>query len=213
VIVLYLIIIRNRRYSIQLAAKPLVILDRDGVINYDSDAYIKTPEEWQAIPGSISAIARLKQAGYLVAVATNQSGIARGLFDLATLASIHEKMLSLINDLGESLDALVICPHGPDENCSCRKPKPGLLLKIKDRLSVSLTGAYVVGDSLRDLQAAVGVGANPVLVRTGKGISTVSQIAETDLAGTPVFSDLEEFTNFILTQGHAKHRNRTTEIQ
>lgn len=153
-----------------------IILDRDGVINQDSDAYIKDPDEWIPIPGSLEAIARISQAGYQIVVATNQSGLARGLFDQATLDAIHQKMESAIESHGGKLDGIYYCPHGPDDGCSCRKPEPGLLLQIEQQLSIDLTQAIVVGDSLRDLQAASAVGAKPVLVLTGKGVKTVDQI-------------------------------------
>lgn len=176
----------------------MIILDRDGVINQDSDAYIKSPEEWQPIPGSIEAIARLKKAGYTVAVATNQSGIARGLFSTEVLQAIHHKMNSLIEGQGEALDALTYCPHSPDDQCDCRKPAPGLLYQIERSLKIPLSTAYFVGDSLKDLQAATAAGAKPILVKTGKGEKTVGQIAGTKLADTPVFADLNEFVTSLL---------------
>lgn len=147
----------------------LVILDRDGVINEDSDAYIKSPEEWNPIPGSLEAIARLNRHGYRVAVATNQSGVARGLFTLDTLARIHRRMLEAVRDKGGEIDAIFFCPHGPDDDCRCRKPAPGLYEEIADRLKTSLDNVYAIGDSERDLVAARAAGAQPVLVRTGKG--------------------------------------------
>lgn len=153
---------------------PLIVLDRDGVINQDSDAYIKSPQEWIPIEGSLEAIADLKRAGWQVAVATNQSGLARGLFNQAMLDAIHEKMERLLaEDHGVALDAVVWCPHGPLDGCNCRKPAPGLLLEVAARLRADASKAWVVGDSLRDLQAAAAVGARPVLVLTGKGEQTV----------------------------------------
>src|SRR5690606_15356620 len=128
----------------------LVILDRDGVINEDSDAYIKSPDEWIPIPGSLEAIARLNRAEYRVVVASNQSGLARGLFDADTLSRIHEKMHRALADVGGAVDAVFFCPHGPDDECDCRKPRPGLLQDIARRLNVSLRGVPAVGDSLRD---------------------------------------------------------------
>jgi D-glycero-D-manno-heptose 1,7-bisphosphate phosphatase len=153
----------------------LVILDRDGVINYDSTQFIKKPEEWKPIPGSLEAIALLNQSGFRVALATNQSGIGRGLFDMATLNAIHDKMHRALAQFGGRIDALFYCPHTADSNCSCRKPKPGMLEEIGRRFATSLDGMPSVGDSLRDLQASVAVGAQPILVRTGKGEKTLAE--------------------------------------
>jgi D-glycero-D-manno-heptose 1,7-bisphosphate phosphatase len=150
----------------------LVILDRDGVINHDSAAYIKSPEEWKPIPGSLEAIALLSQAGYRVLVATNQSGVGRGLFEMATLNAIHDKMHRALGLAGGRIDGIFYCPHAQDAGCNCRKPKPGLLEEIGHRFGVSLEGVPFIGDSLRDLQAAVAVGAQPILVLTGKGKKT-----------------------------------------
>ncbi len=147
----------------------LLVLDRDGVINHDSDAYIKSPEEWRPIPGSLEAIARLSQSGYRIAVATNQAGVARGLFDLSMLGRIHSKMQAAVSDAGGHIDAIFFCPHAPDAGCDCRKPKPGLLLEIFSRFGVKSEQTYMVGDSLRDLEAAHAAGCRPVLVRTGNG--------------------------------------------
>ncbi len=155
----------------------IVILDRDGVINRDSDDFIKSPEEWEPLPGSLEAIAKLCRADFRVVVITNQSGIARGLLSLNTLNRIHQKMLDQLNALGGEIDAIFFCPHGPDDGCECRKPLPGLFLDLKQRLKCSLSGVDAVGDSLRDLQAAAAVEAIPVLVRTGKGIRTEQQLA------------------------------------
>ena len=150
----------------------LVILDRDGVINLDSDQYIKSPEEWKPIAGSLEAIARFTQAGFRVVVATNQSGLGRGLFDMATLNAMHDKMHKAVNQLGGRIDAIFFCAHAQDAGCACRKPKPGMLLEIAARFDLALAGVPVVGDSLRDLQAASAAGARPVLVLTGKGERT-----------------------------------------
>ncbi|MES9902988.1 MAG: D-glycero-beta-D-manno-heptose 1,7-bisphosphate 7-phosphatase [Sedimenticola sp.] len=150
----------------------LIILDRDGVINSDSDAFIKSPDEWQPIPGSLEAIASLNHAGYRVVVASNQSGIARGLFAIDTLNAIHHKLYEQLEQLGGHIDALFFCPHGPDDGCDCRKPKPGMFVQIAQRFHCELTGVYAIGDSLRDLQAAERAGADPILVRTGKGHTT-----------------------------------------
>jgi D-glycero-D-manno-heptose 1,7-bisphosphate phosphatase len=151
----------------------LVVLDRDGVINVDSDEYIKSPEEWTPIPGSLEAIARLTQAGFRVVVATNQSGLGRGLFDMTTLNAIHDKMHKAVNQRGGRIDAVFFCPHAQDAGCSCRKPQPGMLLEIAERFKLALAGVPAIGDSLRDLQAASAAGARPILVLTGKGKQTV----------------------------------------
>lgn len=150
----------------------LVVLDRDGVINRDSPQFIKSPEEWKPLPGSLEAIARLNQSGYRVVVATNQSGIGRGLFDMDTMNAIHEKMLKAAGQVGGRIDAIFFCPHGVDSPCECRKPKPGLLLEIAARYNLDLQGVPMIGDSLRDLQAAEAVGAQPYLVLSGKGEQT-----------------------------------------
>ena len=150
----------------------LVILDRDGVVNFDSDQYIKSPAEWRPIPGSIEAIARLNQSGFRIAVATNQSGIGRGLFDMATLNAINDKMMEMVFRQGGRIDAVFFCPHTAVENCGCRKPKTGLYEEIAARFHTELKGVPCVGDSLKDLQAADGVGGQPILVLTGKGKAT-----------------------------------------
>lgn len=150
----------------------LIILDRDGVINYDSDEFIKSPAEWIPIPGSLEAIARLNQAGYRVVVATNQSGIARGLFDIVTLNAIHQKMHRTAQTVGADIDAVFFCPHAADDNCDCRKPKSGMLQEIAKRFDMSLKGVPNIGDSLRDLQAGYMSGCVPHLVLTGKGEKT-----------------------------------------
>ena len=150
----------------------LVILDRDGVINFDSDAFIKSPDEWRPIPGSLEAIARLNQAGYQVVVATNQSGIGRGLFDMATLNAIHKKMHEAVFHAGGRIEAIFFCPHSAEAHCQCRKPRTGMFVDISERFNMALKGVPAVGDSLRDLQAAANVGAQPVLVLTGKGAKT-----------------------------------------
>ena len=150
-------------------ANKLVILDRDGVINADSDNYIRTAEEWIPLPGSIEAIARLSKAGYLIAVATNQSGLARGYFDEITLANMHNLMCELVEAAGGRIDVVCYCPHAPDENCGCRKPKMGLLEQISAALDLSVQGAWLVGDHEKDMQMAVAGSCKPLLVRTGKG--------------------------------------------
>ncbi len=175
----------------------LIILDRDGVINEDSDQYIKSPQEWQPIPGSLEAIARLHREGYKVVVASNQSGVARGLFTLDTLHDIHVKMISEVQRMGGEIDSIFFCPHGPDDKCLCRKPAPGLFEEIAERVQSSLSGIYAVGDSERDLIAARAVFATPVLVLTGKGKKT-QQNLDDDFRDTPVFDDLRAFTDALL---------------
>ena len=166
----------------------LVILDRDGVINEDSDQFIKTPEEWRPIPGSLQAIARLTQAGYRVVVASNQSGIGRGLFDMATHNAINDKMYTALAQVGGRIDALFYCPHPAEANCSCRKPKPGMFDDIARRFNTSLAGIPSIGDSLRDMQASAAAGAQPVLVLTGKGAKTKAAGGLPD--DTQVYDDL-----------------------
>jgi D-glycero-D-manno-heptose 1,7-bisphosphate phosphatase len=166
----------------------LIVLDRDGVINYDSDNFIKSPEEWRPIPGSLEAIARLNHAGFRVVVATNQSGLGRGLFDMATLIAIHEKMYKALGQVGGRIDAVFYCPHTGDSNCECRKPKPGMLIEIGQRFGVEMTGVPCVGDSVRDLQAAEAIDAQPILVLSGKGEKTLR--AGTFPKNTVIFPDL-----------------------
>ena len=168
----------------------LIILDRDGVINKDSDLYIKSPDEWVPLPGSLEAIARLNQWGYRVVVCTNQSGIGRGLFGMDTLNAIHEKMIKAAAHAGGAIDAIFYCPHTNNDKCNCRKPKPGMLEEIASRYNVPLAGVPVVGDALRDLQAALAVGARPLLVLTGKGQKTKLDPALPP--NIPVFADLAE---------------------
>lgn len=165
----------------------LLILDRDGVINHDSDAYIKSVAEWLPLPGAIEAIAHLHQAGWTVAIATNQSGLARGYYNLATLEAMHERLRSLVAEQGGEVGLIVHCPHGPDDQCSCRKPRPGLLQTIAAHYGQPLAGVWFVGDSLSDLQAATAAAAQPVLVKTGKGLRTLArELPE----GTLIFDDL-----------------------
>lgn len=165
-----------------------VILDRDGVINYDAEAFIRTPEQWQPIPGSLSAIAALSRAGWRVAVATNQSGLARGLLDTRTLEAIHQRLYSAVAEAGGRIDSLAYCPHGPEDGCDCRKPRPGLYRQLAARVGAPLGRTPVIGDSARDLAAARAVGARPILVRTGKGEQALVEGACP--AGTEVYADL-----------------------
>lgn len=178
-----------------------IILDRDGVINQDSDDYIKSAHEWIPIPGSIEAISRLKKAGYLVAVATNQSGLARGYFDMQALQAMHDKMHALLAQRGAAIDGIFFCPHSPADNCVCRKPKPGLLLQIAKQLNIDLKQAVFVGDTLSDTQAARMVGATPVLVKTGKGLRTLQNTEA--VAGIKVYDNLSHYVRELLAD-HGK---------
>jgi D-glycero-D-manno-heptose 1,7-bisphosphate phosphatase len=179
----------------------LIILDRDGVINHDSPDFIKSPDEWIPIPGSLEAIARLNQAGYRVVIASNQSGIARQLFDITTLNAIHAKMHRLALQVGADIDAVFFCPHAAADNCDCRKPKPGMFAEISKRYQVSLKGVPTVGDSLRDLQAGFISGCVPFLVLTGKGEKTHTTGGLPP--GTQVFPDLAATVQHILMQSAA----------
>lgn len=174
----------------------LVILDRDGVINHDSDDYIKSPDEWIPIQDSPEAIARLTQAGYRVVVATNQSGVARGYFDVSTLNAMHDKLHSVINDAGGQVEGIFYCPHSPSDNCTCRKPLPGLLQQIEERYSLSVKDVPFIGDSLSDIECARAMNARPLLVRTGKGIKTEQNIDAAD--NIPVFDNLSDAVNYLL---------------
>ncbi len=166
----------------------LVILDRDGVINHDSDSFIKSPEEWRPLPGSLEAIARLNQAGYQVVLATNQSGVGRGLFEVSTLNAIHDRMHRALAQIGGRIDAIFFCPHAQEANCDCRKPRAGLLEEIARRFNVDLKGVPSIGDALRDLQASAAVGATPILVLTGKGAQTREDGGLPE--GTRIYDDL-----------------------
>ncbi len=180
----------------------LVILDRDGVINEDSDSYVKTADEWIPLAGSIEAIARLYKAGYTIVVATNQSGIGRGLFDLDELEAMHSKLSDLLLDAGAELSGIFYCPHKPGDNCNCRKPAPGLLDAIAEEFNLSLAGVPIVGDSLRDLQAGLTHQCTPILVRTGKGATTEAKLPEQDelaLRQAQVFDDLSQAVDYLLT--------------
>jgi D-glycero-D-manno-heptose 1,7-bisphosphate phosphatase len=169
----------------------LVILDRDGTINEDSDEFVKSPEEWRPLKGSLEGIARLTQADYRVVVATNQSGIARGLLDTRTLFAIHDTLLRALAQVGGRIDAFFFCPHLPEAGCPCRKPQPGMLLEVARRFNVALDDTYMVGDAQRDLEAAAAAGTRPVLVLTGKGMQT--RDAGRLPPGTRIFPDLAAF--------------------
>lgn len=165
-----------------------IILDRDGVINEDSPDYIKTADEWTAIPGSLQAIARFCHNGYRVIIASNQSGLATDKFDISALNEIHQKMLTHLAQYGGHIDAIFFCPHEPGQNCECRKPRPGLLLDIARRLHITLAGVPVVGDKAVDIQAALAAGARPILVRTGQGQAAIASGQVPD--GVPVYDNL-----------------------
>ncbi|SDL58414.1 D-alpha,beta-D-heptose 1,7-bisphosphate phosphatase [Franzmannia pantelleriensis] len=187
-------------------ANRLVILDRDGVINRDSDNYVKSLDEFLPYPSAINAIARLCRAGWTVAVATNQSGIARGYYDEDTLATMHEYLSALVTQAGGKIAHFAHCPHGPNDGCDCRKPLPGLLEQIRTALGMTdLQGSWMVGDSLRDLQAGEPMGCRPVLVRTGKGERTLAkqpELMSVD-SGIRIFDDLAGFADWLLDQQRA----------
>ena len=176
----------------------VIVLDRDGVINHDSDAYIKSPEEWIPIDGSLDAIARLSHSGYIVVVASNQSGLARGYFDIEALTAMHKKMDDLLSKIGGRVDAIFYCPHGPDDACDCRKPKPGMLLDIGQRFNVPLKEVIFIGDSVADIKAASNAHAKAMLVRTGKGIKAEKILKAESKEPVPVFDDLASAVTAIL---------------
>ena len=179
----------------------LLILDRDGVINVDSSEYVKSPEEWIPIKGSLEAIGRLSQAGYDIVVITNQSGLGRGLFSADMLAKMHARMIDHVQQHGGKIQSILFCPHKPDDECNCRKPKDGLYQELAERLGISFNDVYSVGDSVRDLLAAKTAGANPVLVKTGNGKKSIKQIEsdpELGLESAPVFDNLASFTDALL---------------
>ena len=185
----------------------LVILDRDGTINADSDEYVKSAQEWVPLPGALEAIARLNHAGWHVAVATNQSGLGRGLFDVAALNAMHAKMHKLLGAVGGRIDAVFFCPHGPEDDCQCRKPLPGLFEQIGERFGVDLKGVPCVGDSLRDVQAGAAVGCEPHLVLTGKGAGYRGRpLPETFPPGTRVHENLAAFVEYLLAAQAAERK-------
>ena len=182
----------------------LIILDRDGVINQDSDDYVKSLEEWIPIGGSCEAIADLSKAGYTIAVATNQSGLARGYFSVDVLEAMHGRMNALVEEAGGKITTIKYCPHGPEDACDCRKPLPGLVNQIEAELGISANGAYFIGDSLRDLQAGLTKGCKPVLVMTGKGEKTLLKMltteVEAEIKQAPVYTDLAHFARKLLAK-------------
>jgi D-glycero-D-manno-heptose 1,7-bisphosphate phosphatase len=179
----------------------VVVLDRDGVINEDSPDYIKTPDEWHALPGSLEAIARLKQAGFEVAIATNQSGVGRGLFSIDTLWDIHRKMLAEILGSGGYVKRIFFCLHTPEDNCDCRKPKPGLLYQIAEYFACGFDRMIMIGDAARDLEAAEAAGIRSILVRTGKGAQTEATLAPTKKL--EVYDDLAAAVTALLAEKSA----------
>ncbi|MEE9320787.1 MAG: D-glycero-beta-D-manno-heptose 1,7-bisphosphate 7-phosphatase [Granulosicoccus sp.] len=175
----------------------LIVLDRDGVINEDRGEPVVSTDDWQPIAGSLEAIARLTQAGWQVAIATNQSGIAQGLLDVETLHAIHRKMHDMVNQAGGRIDVVAFCPHSDADGCDCRKPAPGMLYTIGERLDVELSQVVLVGDSLRDMQAAMAAAAQPIMVRTGKGQATLDN--NKGLEHIPAFDDLSSCVDHLLT--------------
>lgn len=177
----------------------LCILDRDGTINQDSLEYIKSPQEWEPLPGALEAIARLNHAGWRVVVASNQSGLGRGLFDVTQLNAMHAKMHTMLAAVGGKVDAIFYCPHAPDEKCRCRKPEPGLFEQIGERFGIDLNGVPTVGDSARDLQSGVLVGCEPHLVLTGKAAGLGGRpLPDSYPEGTQVHQDLAAFARYLL---------------
>ena len=177
----------------------LVILDRDGTINRASDEFVKSPDEWHPLPGSLEAISRLNHAGFHVVLATNQSGLGRGLFDMAALNAVHSHMVKMVAAAGGRIDAIFYCPHAPDEGCTCRKPAPGLLHQIQERYGIDLHGVPYVGDSLRDMQAAHAAGCAPHLVLTGRHPDVQGQaLPATFPAQTQVHANLSAFVDHLL---------------
>lgn len=181
----------------------LVILDRDGVINFDSDEYIKSAAEWQAIPDSLEAIAALSSQGFTIAIATNQSGLGRGLFDLDDLEAMHQKLRDGVAALGGEVAGIFYCPHHPDDDCQCRKPRTGLIDAIEAELGMSAKGAPLVGDSLKDLQLAIAKGCVPILVTTGKGADTAQHLPADIVSRVKVLTNLSEAAAYISEQFRA----------
>jgi len=181
----------------------LVILDRDGTINEDRDDYVKSADEWVPLPGALEAIARLNHAGWHTVIASNQSGLGRGLFDMAALNAMHAKLNQMLSRVGGRIDAVFFCPHAPDDQCGCRKPLPGLFEQIGERYGVNLKDVPVVGDTLRDLQAGLAVGCEPHLVRTGKAAALdEAQLQQwlAQLPGATVHADLGAFADFLIAR-------------
>ncbi len=170
--------------------KKLIILDRDGIINYDSAEYIKSPDEWHAIPGSLEAIAQLNRAGFTVVVATNQSGVGRGYYDVSTLDLIHEKMLFELASVGGYIEEIFFCPHLPADHCNCRKPKPGLLQKIQKKYNADFSNVFFIGDKMSDVEAARSVGCKPLLV--------LGESQQKPVKDVPCFTKLNEAVEYVI---------------
>lgn len=182
----------------KIETMPYIILDRDGVINYDSTEYIKSPEEWLPIPGSLEAIAHLNRAGFRVLVATNQSGVARGYYDIETLDRIHEKLMQELAAVGGYIEEIFFCPHHPDELCQCRKPKPGLLHQIQEKYPIDLAQTYFIGDSSVDVHAAQEAGCQPLLIMGGKGEIAVARYPE--MLNLPNFPNLASAVDYVIAK-------------
>lgn len=176
-----------------------IILDRDGVINFESEHYIKSPDEWHAIPGSLKAIARLNSAGYKILIATNQSGVGRGYYSVETLGLIHQKLMQELAAVGGCVDEIFFCPHHPDDRCGCRKPAPGMLEQIQNKYQLDLTTTYYIGDSYVDVQVARTMNCLPLLVMTGNGEKTIAK--HPDVITIPQFKDLDAAVDYVLAQG------------
>jgi D-glycero-D-manno-heptose 1,7-bisphosphate phosphatase len=176
---------------------PFIILDRDGVINYDSDKYIKSPDEWIPIPGSLEAVAYLNRAGFRVLIATNQSGIARGYYDVDTLDQIHEKLISELAAVGGYIEEIFFCPHHPDDHCQCRKPKPGLFHRMQEKYPIQFSETFFIGDSYVDIQVARTVGCRPILVRSGNGQRVIE--THSDISSIPNFANLADAAEYVVS--------------
>ncbi|HSG65431.1 MAG TPA: D-glycero-beta-D-manno-heptose 1,7-bisphosphate 7-phosphatase [Gammaproteobacteria bacterium] len=182
-----------------IANSRVIVLDRDGVINHDSDGYIKSPAEWRPLPGSLEAIARLHDAGYRIIVVSNQSGVARGLFDLATLDRIHAKMRAAVEAAGGAIAGVYFCPHAPDTDCACRKPRTGMLSRAQADLGLgSFTAVPIIGDKITDLELAAAVHARGILVLTGKGARTAAEAATS--ARQEIYPDLAAAVDALLAE-------------
>lgn len=181
----------------------LIILDRDGVINQDRDDFVKSVDEWIPIEGSMDAIAFLTQAGYTITVATNQSGLARKYFTMQTLNEMHSKMHKLVQQAGGEISGIWFCPHMSEHNCHCRKPKSGMILDILERFQAEANETWLVGDSLRDLEAIANAGGKPVLVKTGKGMKTLEKEAEKLPNNTLIFDNLLAFSQYLMNKEQA----------
>lgn len=182
----------------------IVIVDRDGTINVEREGYIQTPEEWEPLPGSLDAIARLNHAGFHVVIAANMPGLGRGLFDVSALNAIHARMNKQLSAVGGRVEAVFFCPHAPDEGCNCRKPLPGLFLQIGERYKVDLKNVHAVGDSIRDVQAAAAAGCVPHLVLTGVGApASTNPLPPEFPRGTRVHTDLAEFATTFIAEAEA----------